>query len=181
MRDLVLSAIGSFRGWFAWIFGGLVESMRDMLRLAICSWSPLELTDTWVFWGIVSGFCCTTPLEVINLYLSWPPLEVGVGYRSGANTCLGRTGVGCGNTLGDSCGKDFTVRRFANIVRTASIGANCESHMMLGTSLSAADKKCTAWVILYSALTWGYVRYACKYSAVSVIINDLVLMSIALM
>ena len=79
MLDLVLAAIGSFRGWIAWIFGGLVEYMRDMVRLAIGSWSPLELNATWVFFGILSGFCCNTPLEVITLYLSWPPLEVGLG------------------------------------------------------------------------------------------------------
>ena len=51
--------------------------------------------------------------------------------------------------------------------------------MLVGTSLSAVDKKCMAWVILYSAVTWGCVRYSCKYFGVSVIINALVLMSIA--
>ena len=48
-----------------------------------------------------------------------------VGYLSGADACLGRTGVGCGNTLGESGGKEATVRQFANIVRTDSIAANC--------------------------------------------------------
>ena len=32
-----------------------------------------------------------------------------------------------------------------------------ESHMLLGTSLSATDKKCIAWVILSYAVTWGCV------------------------
>ena len=101
---------------------------------------------------------------------------MGVGYRSGDDACLCRTGVGCGNTLGDSGGKNSTVRQFAKIVRTASIVASCESHMMVGTSLSAADRKYMVWVILYSVVTWVCVRYACKNSAVSVIINDLVLL-----
>ena len=99
MLDIVLTAMGSFRVWIAWIVGGLVESMRDLVRLDIGSWSPLELTATWVFFRIVSDFCCNTNLEVITLSLYWSPLEVSVGYRSRADTCLGRTGVGCGNTL----------------------------------------------------------------------------------
>ena len=112
---------------------------------------------------------------------SLPTLEVGVGYRTGTTACLGMTGVKCGNTLCVSGGKDSTFRQFAMIVPTASIAANCDSHMLVGTSLSAADKKCMAWVIISSAVTWGCVRYLYKYSAVSVIINDLVLLSIAWM
>ena len=129
----------------------------------------------------MSGFCCNTPLEVITLYFFWPPLEVGVGYRGGTNVCLGRTGVGFGNNFCASGGKDSTVRQFAKIFWTDSIAANFESHMLVGTYLSASDKNCMAWVILSSAVTWGCVRYACKYSAVSVIINDLVLLLIACM
>ena len=49
MLDLVLVEIGSFRSWIAWIGGGLVEAMRDMVQLAIGSCSCLKLTDTWVF------------------------------------------------------------------------------------------------------------------------------------
>ena len=101
MLDLVLAEFFSFRGWVAWIVIGMVESMSDLVRLAIYSWSTLELTATWVFFGIMSGFFCNTPLEVITLSLSCPPLEVGVGYRSRADACLGRTGVGCGNTFCD--------------------------------------------------------------------------------
>ena len=104
-----------------------------------------------------------------------------VGYLSGADACLGRTGVGCGNTLGESGGKEATVRQFADIVRTDSIAANCESHMLVGTYLSAADKEFMAWFIMSSAVTWGCVIYACKYSAVSLILNELVLLSIAWM
>ena len=84
------------------------------------------MTTTWVFFGIVSVFFCNTPLEVINISLFWPPLEVGVGYRGGTYSYLGRTGVGCGNNLCDSGGKDSTVCQFANIFRTASIASNCE-------------------------------------------------------
>ena len=80
--------------------------MIDLVRLAIDSWSPLELTDTWVFFGIMSGFCCNTPLEIITLFLSWPPLEVGVCYRTKSDDCLGMTGVGCGNNSCGSGGKD---------------------------------------------------------------------------
>ena len=41
VRDIVLVAIGSFRVWIAWMVGGLVESILDLVRLAIGSWSPL--------------------------------------------------------------------------------------------------------------------------------------------
>ena len=115
MWDLVLTAIGSFRVWIAWVVGGLVESMCDMVRLAIGSWSPLELTATLVFFGIVSGFCYNTPLEVITLSLSWPPLEVVVGYHIVAYACLGRTGVGYGKTFFDSGGKYSTILQFSKI------------------------------------------------------------------
>ena len=134
-----------------------------------------------MFFGIVSGFCCNTPLEVTTLSLFWPPLEVVVGYCGGTDACLGRTGVGCGNNLCDSGGKDSTVRQFANMFWTASIAANCESHMLVGTSLSAVDKKCMVWVIMSYTVTWGCMRYACKYLAVSVIINALVFLSISWM
>ena len=64
--DLVLAAIGSFRVWIAWIGGGLDEAMLDLVRLAIGSWSSLELTDTWVFLEIVSGCCLDTPCCIIK-------------------------------------------------------------------------------------------------------------------
>ena len=181
MLDLVLAAMGSFRGWIVCICRELVEAMRDLVRLVMDSWSPLELTSTWVILEIVSGYCWYTPLEVITLSLPWPPLEVGVGYHSGADVCSSTTGVGCGNTLVDSGGKDSTVRQFSKIVRTVSVAASCELHMPVGSSLRAADKKCMAWVIMSSAVTWGCVRYACKYYAVSIIISDLVLLLIAWM
>ena len=75
--------------------------------------------------------------------------------------------------------KDSTVLQFAKIVRTASMAASWESHIMLGTCLSAVDKKCMARVILSSTITWSCVRYVCKYSDVSVISSDLVLLEIA--
>ena len=77
---------------------------------------------------------------------------------------------------GYSGGKYFTVRLFAKIVWKTSIAASCESHILVGTSLSAADKKCIAWVILSSDSTWSCARYACKDYAVSVIISDLILL-----
>ena len=83
-----------------------------------------------------------------------------------------------GNTLGDTGVKDSNVCQFANIVWTASMAASWESHMMLGTSLSFSNKKCMAWVILSSAVTWGCVRYSWKYFAVSLISIDLVLLCI---
>ena len=54
-----------------------------------------------------------------------------IGYLTGAAACLGMTVVGCGNTLCASGGKDSTVRQFANIVCTASIAANFESHILV--------------------------------------------------
>ena len=115
VQDLVLAAIGSFRVWIDWMVGGFVESMFDLVHLVIGSWSPLELTATWVFFEIVSEFCCTTPLEVMSFYYYLPHLEVGVGYRTDAAACLGMTGVGCGNNLCASGGKDSTVCQFENI------------------------------------------------------------------
>ena len=153
--------------------------MLDMVRLGIDSWSPLEFIATCVFFGIVSNFCCTTLLEVMAVFFSCPPLQVGVGYLNGATSCLGMHGVECGNTVCIVGGKDYSVRLFAKNILTASITANCESHMLVGTSLSAADKKSMEWVIMSSAVTWGCVIYSCKYSYVSVIINDLVLLSIS--
>ena len=121
----------------------------------------------------------TTPLEVTAVCFYLPPLEVGVGCRTSATTCLGMIGAECGNAVCALGGKDSSVCQFAKIVRTASIATNCESHMLVGTSLSAADKKCMAWVILSSAVTWGCVKYSCKYYSVSVIMNALFLLSIS--
>ena len=74
-----------------------------------------------------------------------------------------------------------SVLQFPKIVQTDSIAANCESKMLLGKSLSAADKKFIAWFSLSSAVTCGCIRYACKYSSVSVTIKAFVLLSIAWM
>ena len=73
------------------------------------------------------------------------------------------------------------VIQFPNIFRTDSIAANCESQMLLVKYLSASDKKCIAWFSLSYAFICGYVRYACKYSAVSVTIKAFALLSIAWM
>ena len=74
VRDIVLVAIGSFRVWIAWMVGGLDESMLDLVRLAIGSWSPLELIANWVFFGILSNLCCTKPMKIIAVFFSQPPL-----------------------------------------------------------------------------------------------------------
>ena len=74
-----------------------------------------------MFFGIVSTFCCTTPLEVMAVWFYWPPFEVGVGYLSGAS-CLGMSG-----DIGFLCGMDSIVHPFVNIALTASIADNCES------------------------------------------------------
>ena len=66
--DLVLSAIGSFRVWIYWMIGGISESILDRVRFVICFWSPLELIYTCAFFGIVSNFFCTTPLEVTAVF-----------------------------------------------------------------------------------------------------------------
>ena len=55
-------------------------------------------------------------------------------YHSGADDCSGTTGVGCGNTLVDSGGRDSTIHHFSKIVRTTSIAASCELHILMGTS-----------------------------------------------
>ena len=139
VRDLVLVAIGSFRFWIAWMDGWFADFMIDLVRLAIGSWSPLEFIATCVFFGTGSNYCSTTPLEVMAVCFSWSPLELGVGYRTGATSCLGMIGVECGNAVCALGGKYSSVRQFANIVCTASIAANCEFHMLVGTSLSADD------------------------------------------
>ena len=71
-------------------------------------------------------------------------------------------------------GLGVSVLQFPNIVWTASIATNCESHMLLVKYFSAADNKFIAWFSLSSAVTCGCVRYACKYSAVSVTIKAFV-------
>ena len=68
-----------------------------------------------------------------------PTSEVGVGYLAGAS-CLGISG-----DIVLLYWLDYIVRPFVNIVLTASIAANCESQIIVGTSLSAAVKKCMAW------------------------------------
>ena len=87
-------------------------------------------------------------------------------------------GKGVGNSM---FGLGASVLQFPKIVRTVSIYANCESQMLLGKYLSTADKKCIAWFSLSSAVTCGFVRHACKYSAVSVTIKAFILLSIAWM
>ena len=93
---------------------------------------------------------------------------MGIGYLAGAS-CLGMSG-----DIGFSCGLDSIVCPFVNISWTASISDNCESQILVGTYLSSAFQKCKSWVILSSGVTWVCVRYSCKYSAVSVIMNSLV-------
>ena len=93
------------------------------------------------------------------------------------DVCLCSTGGGGGGN--SMFGLGASVLQFPKIVQKNSISANCESQMLLGKSLSAADKKCIAWFSLSYAVTCGCVRYACKYSAVSVTIKSFFLLSIA--
>ena len=83
---------------------------------------------------MMGNFCCTEPLEVLAVWFYCPPLEVGAWYLSGAS-CLGMSG-----DTGFLGVMDSIVRQFSNIVWTASIAANCESQMLVGTSLIAAGK-----------------------------------------
>ena len=126
----------------------------------------------FLFFGNLFTVCCRTPLEVVAGWFSWSPLEVGTRYISGA-ACLCIRGA-----LVVLVWMGFIVP-FVNIALTASMAANYELQMLAGTSLSAAVKNCMACVILSSAVICGCVRYLCKYSAVSVIINALIFPSIS--
>ena len=106
VRDLVLFAIFSLGFWISWVGRKFAVSILDMVRLEIGSWSSAELIVTCAFFGILSTFCCTAPLDVMAVWFSWPPLEVGVGYRSGAS-CLGMSGA-----IGFLCGLDSIVLPF---------------------------------------------------------------------
>ena len=66
---------------------------------------------------------------------------------------------------------DWFIVPFENIALTSSMAANCELQILAGTYLSAAVKNCMACVILSCVVICGCVRYLCKCSAVSVIIN----------
>ena len=109
--DLVLFAIGSFRFWISWMVRNFAVNMVDMVRLAIGSWSSDELIFTCLFFGVFSTFCCTAPLKVMVMWFSWPPLEVGDGYFSGAS-CLGMSG-----DTGFLGGLDSIVCQFPNNFR----------------------------------------------------------------
>ena len=76
----------------------------------------------------------------------WPPLELGVRYRSGA-ACLGMRGA-----FDVLFWMDFIVFPFVNIFLMASMAANFELQILAGTSLSAAIKIVIACAILSSAV-----------------------------
>ena len=80
MLDLFRAATGLPSCCIA-LKGGILaeEEMRDLLRAAMCSWSPLELAATWTFLEIVSVYFWDAPLEVVTLSLPCSPLEVGEG------------------------------------------------------------------------------------------------------
>ena len=80
--------------------------------------------------------------------------------------------------MGETGGKDSTVHHFAKISRTASMTASWKLHILLRTSLGAAKKKCMTCIIMSYDVTWDCVRYSCKYSVVSVIGSDFVLISV---
>ena len=81
MRYLVRSSTGLFRGWICALKGvklGEGETC-DIVRAAIGSWSPLELTATYRSLEITVFCCFKATLEVVTLPLPWSPLEVGAG------------------------------------------------------------------------------------------------------
>ena len=82
----------------------------------------------------MSTVFCTVSLEIMAVWFSWPSLEVDFGYRTGAS-CLGMSGA-----IYFLCELDSIVLPFVNISLTASIDSNCESQILVGTSLSAAVK-----------------------------------------
>ena len=99
------------------------------------------------FFLIVCTVCCIAPLKVLDSWFSLPPFEVGIRYRAGAD-CLGMR-----DDYDVLCGADvIVIFPFVNISRTDSIAANCESQILVGTSLSAAVKNCIVCVILSSAV-----------------------------
>ena len=49
VRDIVLVSIDSFRVWIAWKVCEFSESVIELVRLVIGSWSPLELIATCFF------------------------------------------------------------------------------------------------------------------------------------
>ena len=78
--NLVRAATGSPRGWIFLKRGSVEEeAIRDLVRAAIVSQSPLELTATWIFLESTGVCCWKVPLEVVTLLLPWRPSEVGAG------------------------------------------------------------------------------------------------------
>ena len=66
MAGLIFASVVLGRGCVGWIscmFDYCLDLVFDLVRLAIGSWSPLELAGTWVFLGIVIGCWCTTSME----------------------------------------------------------------------------------------------------------------------
>ena len=114
--------------------------------------------------GTVWTVSISARLEVVAGLFTRSPLEVGSWYLSGF-ACFSMRGA-----------RDVLfwlgfIVPFEKIALTASMAANCELQMLAGTSFSATVKNCIACGILSSAVICGCVRYLCKYSAVSVIIN----------
>ena len=104
------------------------------------------------------------PLEVVAVLISWSTLEVGIRYFSDFACFSMRGALAVSFWIG-------LIVPFENIALTASMSANCELQIISWASLSAAVKNRMACVILSSAVICGWVRYLCKQSAVSVIIN----------
>ena len=73
----------------------------------------------FLFFEIVCTVCCSAPSAVVTGWFSWSPLEVGIGYRSGADF-LGMRGA-----LDVLFWMDLTVSPFVNIALMASMAANC--------------------------------------------------------
>ena len=95
---------------------------------------------------------------------------MGTGYLIGGGFGNGTVGSGgYGNVVGRTVVDASTILHFSNIARTASMSASWELQRLEGTSLSAANKKCVACVILSSDVTVNCIRYSWRNSAVSVI------------
>ena len=62
---------------------------------------------------------------------------------------------GFGTTVGGTVRDASTDIQFENIAWTALMAASWELHRLVGTSLSAAEKKCMACIILSSDVTVG--------------------------
>ena len=89
----------------------------------------------FLFFGNVCTVFFNAPLEVVDGWFTWSPLEVGTRYLSGTYCICMRGDLVVLVWMG------FIVP-FVNIDLTASMVANCELQIIAGKSLSYAVKNC---------------------------------------